>query len=83
MAGVFHRAKQGTPWKMGAWGWRMGRLLDDSLPSWLGIGNDQQFFELLINNFSFYLGLMYVSAQESKSLSSTSVSARACMARLK
>ena len=28
-------------------------------------------------------GLMYVSAQESKSLSSTSVLARACMARLK
>ena len=31
----------------------------------------------------FLKGLMYVSAQESKSLSSTSVSARACMARLK
>ena len=31
----------------------------------------------------FRMGLMYVSAQESKSLSSTSVSARACMARLK
>ena len=36
-----------------------------------------------VGTSTFRKGLMYVSAQESKSLSSTSVSARACMARLK
>ena len=56
--------------------------------------NDRPIFDSTDSNAQLYhddytegpiyrLGLMYVSAQESKSLSSTSVSARACMARLK